>query len=135
MDYLIDGIIIVFVLCCIIFLLFNVAKSISSSKNFPTPKDDSDKKENDKWTIIDKSKTRKVTMEIFATFGIAFWVLVISASILLFFLPFFVLGIYSATKQMANQLIEIKELLRSMKSTIQNTDPSDPDSVFYKRKD
>ena len=74
-------------------------------------------------------------MEIFATFGIAFWILVISASILLFFLPFFVLGIYSATKQMANQLIEIKELLRSMKSTIQNTDPSDPDSVFYKRKD
>ena len=53
MDYLvgvgrIDGIIIVFVLYCIIFLLFNVAKSISSSKNFPTPKDDSDKKENDK---------------------------------------------------------------------------------------
>ena len=134
MDYLIDGIIIVFVLYCMI-LLFNAAKSISSSKNFPTPKDDPQKKENDKWTIIDKSKTGKVTMEIFATFGIAFWVLVISASILLFFLPFFVLGIYSATKQMANQLIEIKELLRSMKSTIQNTDPSDPDSVFYKRKD
>ena len=47
MDYLIDGIIIVFVLYCTI-LLFNVAKSISSSKNFPTPKDDSEKKENDK---------------------------------------------------------------------------------------
>ena len=74
-------------------------------------------------------------MEIFATFGIAFWVLVISASILLFFLPFFVLGIYSATKQTANQLIEIKDLLQSMKSTIQNTDPSHPDSVFYTRKD
>jgi len=46
MDYLIDGIIIVFVLYCII-LLFNAAKSISSSKNFPTPKDDPQKKEND----------------------------------------------------------------------------------------
>ena len=46
MDYLIDGIIIVFVTYCII-LLFNAAKSISSSKNFPTPKDDSEKKEND----------------------------------------------------------------------------------------
>ena len=46
MDYLIDGIIIVFVLSVIIYL-FNAAKGISSSKNFPTPKDDSEKKEND----------------------------------------------------------------------------------------
>ena len=44
MDYLIDGIIIVFVLSVIIYL-FNAAKGISSSKNFPTPKDDSEKKE------------------------------------------------------------------------------------------
>ena len=52
MDYLvgfgrIDGIIIVFLLSVIIYL-FNAAKGISSSENFPTPKDDSDKKENDK---------------------------------------------------------------------------------------
>ena len=46
MDYLIDGIIIVFLLSVIIYL-FNAAKGISSSKNFPTPKDDSGKKEND----------------------------------------------------------------------------------------
>ena len=46
MDYLIDGIIIVFLLSVIIYL-FNAAKGISSSKNFPTPKDDSEKKEND----------------------------------------------------------------------------------------
>ena len=47
MDYLIDGIIIVFLLSVTIYL-FNAAKGISSSKNFPTPKDDSEKKENDK---------------------------------------------------------------------------------------
>ena len=47
MDYLIDGIIIVFVLYCIIFF-YNVGKSQHGSKNFPTPKDDSEKKENDK---------------------------------------------------------------------------------------
>ena len=134
MDYIWKAIGIVFLVTVVIFI-YNALKIQHGSDHFPNQKDDSEKKENDKWTIIDKSKTRKVTMEIFATFGIAFWVLVISASILLFFLPFFVLGIYSATKQMANQLIEIKELLRSMKSTIQNTDPSDPDSVFYKRKD
>ena len=46
MDYLIDGIIIVFLLSIIIYL-FNAAKGMSSSKNFPTPKDDSEKKEND----------------------------------------------------------------------------------------
>ena len=46
MDYLIDGIIIVFVLSVIIYL-FNSAKCISSSKNFPTPKNYSEKKEND----------------------------------------------------------------------------------------
>jgi len=47
MDYLIDGIIIIFVLYCIIFF-YNAAKSQHGSKNFPTPKDDSEKKENDK---------------------------------------------------------------------------------------
>ena len=47
MDYLIDGIIIVFVLTCVIFV-FIAAKSQHGSKNFPTPKDDSKKKENDK---------------------------------------------------------------------------------------
>ena len=46
MDYLIDGIIIVFVLSCIIFF-YNAAKIQHGSKNFPTPKDDSEKKEND----------------------------------------------------------------------------------------
>ena len=58
MDYLSDGIIIVFVLACIIFV-YNAAKIQHGSKNFPTPKDGSEKKENDKWIIIDKSKTRK----------------------------------------------------------------------------
>ena len=61
MDYLINGTIIVFLLYCII-LLFNAAKSQHGSKNFPTPKDDSEKKENDKWTIIDKSKTSKAVL-------------------------------------------------------------------------
>jgi len=44
---LIDGIIIVFVLCCI-FFLFLAGISQHGSKNFPTPKDDSEKKEKDK---------------------------------------------------------------------------------------
>ena len=47
MDYLIDGIIIVFVLCCM-FFIFIAGTSQHGSKNFPTPKDDSEKKENDK---------------------------------------------------------------------------------------
>ena len=47
MDYLIDGIIIVFVLSCIVFF-YNALKIQHGSKNFPTPKDDSEKKENDK---------------------------------------------------------------------------------------
>jgi len=47
MDYLIDGIIIVFVLSCIVFF-YNALKLQHCSKNFPTPKDDSEKKENDK---------------------------------------------------------------------------------------
>ena len=47
MDYLIDGIIIVFVISCIVFF-YNALKIQHGSKNFPTPKDDSEKKENDK---------------------------------------------------------------------------------------
>jgi len=47
MDYLIDEIIIVFVLAFIIFI-YNAAKIQHGSKHFPTPKDDSEKKENDK---------------------------------------------------------------------------------------
>jgi hypothetical protein len=39
---LIDGIIIVFVLCCL-FFLFIAGTNQHGSKNFPTPKDDSDK--------------------------------------------------------------------------------------------
>ena len=62
MDYLMNGIIIVFVLACIVFF-YNALKIQHGSKNFPTLKDDSEKKENDKWTIIDKLKTSKVTME------------------------------------------------------------------------
>jgi len=47
MDYLMNGIIIVFVLACIVFC-YNALKIQHGSKNFPTPKDDSEKKENDK---------------------------------------------------------------------------------------
>ena len=61
MDHLIDGIIIVFVLSCIVFF-YNALKIQHGSKNFPTPKDDSEKKENKKWTIIDKSKTSKAVL-------------------------------------------------------------------------
>ena len=43
MDYLIDEIIIVFVLAFIIFI-YNAAKIQHGSKHFPTPKDDSEKK-------------------------------------------------------------------------------------------
>jgi hypothetical protein len=42
MDYLIDGIIIVFALSFIVFV-YNALKIQHGSKNFPTPKDDSDK--------------------------------------------------------------------------------------------
>ena len=47
MDYLFDGITIVFVIFCIVFF-YNALKIQHSSKNFPTPKTDSEKKENDK---------------------------------------------------------------------------------------
>ena len=40
MDYLMDGIIIVFVLCCI-FFIFIAGTSQHGSKNFPTPKEES----------------------------------------------------------------------------------------------
>jgi len=47
MDYLMDGIIIFFVLACIVFF-YNALKIQHGSKNFPTPKDASEKKENKK---------------------------------------------------------------------------------------
>ena len=40
MDYLIDGIIIIFVLACIVFF-YNALKIQHGSKNFPTPKEES----------------------------------------------------------------------------------------------
>ena len=47
MDYIFDGIIIVFVIDCIVFI-YNALKIQHGSYHFPTPKDDSEKKENDK---------------------------------------------------------------------------------------
>ena len=47
MDYLIDGIIIIFVLACIVFF-YNALKIQHGSDHFPNQKDDSEKKENDK---------------------------------------------------------------------------------------
>jgi len=47
MDYLVEGFIIVFVLACIVFF-YNALKIQHGSNHFPTPKDDSEKKENDK---------------------------------------------------------------------------------------
>ena len=47
MDYIFDGIIIVFVIACIVFI-YNALKIQHGSNHFPTPKDDSEKKENDK---------------------------------------------------------------------------------------
>ena len=46
MDYIIHVTVIVFLLYCI-GLIFSAAKSIGSSKNFPTLKEDLEKKEND----------------------------------------------------------------------------------------
>ena len=46
MDYIFDGIIIVFVIACIVFI-YNALKIQHGSNHFPTPKDDSEKKEND----------------------------------------------------------------------------------------
>ena len=47
MDYIFDGIIIVFVIACIVFI-YNALKIQHGSNHFPTLKDDSEKKENDK---------------------------------------------------------------------------------------
>ena len=47
MDYIFDGIVIVFVIACIVFI-YNALKIQHGSNHFPTPKDDSEKKENDK---------------------------------------------------------------------------------------
>jgi len=58
MDYLIDGIIIVFVLSCIVFF-YNALKIQHGSKNFPTPKDDSKKKEEDEYQRYAKEELEK----------------------------------------------------------------------------
>jgi len=62
MDYLMDGIIIVFVLCCI-FFLFLVGSSQHGSKNFPTPKDDSKKKEEDEYQRYAEEELEKNTKQ------------------------------------------------------------------------
>jgi len=59
---LIDGIIIVFVLTCIIFL-FIAGKSQHGSKNFPTPKDDSKKKEEDEYQRYAEEELKKNTKQ------------------------------------------------------------------------
>ena len=62
MDYLIDGIIIVFVLSCIGFF-YNALKIQHGSKNFPTPKDDSKKKEEDEYQRYAKEELEKNTKQ------------------------------------------------------------------------
>ena len=62
MDYLIDGIIIVFVLSCIVFF-YNALKIQHGSKNFPTPKDDSEKKEEDKYQRYAEEELEKNTKQ------------------------------------------------------------------------
>jgi len=62
MDYLIDGIIIVFVLTCVIFVYF-AATSQHGSKNFPTPKDDSEKKEEDEYQRYAEEELEKNTKQ------------------------------------------------------------------------
>ena len=61
MDYIFKAIGIAFLVSIGLFI-YNALKIQHGSKNFPTPKDDSEKKENDKWTIIDKSKTSKAVL-------------------------------------------------------------------------
>ena len=62
MDYQIDVIIIVFVLCCI-FFLFLVGSSQHGSKNFPTPKNDSKKKEADEYQRYAEEELEKNTKQ------------------------------------------------------------------------
>ena len=62
MDYLIDGIIIVVVLACIVFL-YNALKIQHGSKNFPTPKDDSEKKEEDEYQRYAEEELEKNTKQ------------------------------------------------------------------------
>ena len=59
---LIDGIIIAFVLCCI-FFLFLAGTSQHGSKNFPTPKDDSEKKEEDEYQKYAEEELKKNTKQ------------------------------------------------------------------------
>ena len=57
-----DGIIIVFVLTCLIFMFIG-AKSQHGSKNFPTPKDDSEKKEEDEYQRYAEEELEKNTKQ------------------------------------------------------------------------
>ena len=61
MDYIWKAIGIVFLVTVVIFI-YNALKIQHGSDHFPNQKDDSEKKENDKWTIIDKSKTSKAVL-------------------------------------------------------------------------
>ena len=62
MDDLIDGIIIIFVLSCIVFF-YNALKIQHGSKNFPTPKDDSEKKEDDEYKRYAEEELEKNTKQ------------------------------------------------------------------------
>jgi len=57
------------------------------------------------------------------TFGVIFWIVVIIAAILLFFLPFYVAGIYNQSRQTAtllkdsiSQLQQIKREIRAFRN-------------------
>ena len=62
MDYLIDGIIIVFVLSCIVFF-YNALKIQHGSNHFPTPKDDSKKKKEDEYQRYAEEALEKNTKQ------------------------------------------------------------------------
>ena len=62
MDYLIDGIVIVFVLSFIVFV-YNALKIQHGSKNFPTPKDDSEKKEEEEYQRYAEEELKKNTKQ------------------------------------------------------------------------
>ena len=62
MDYIFDGIIIVFVIACIVFI-YNALKIQHGSKHFPTPKDDSKKKEEDEYQRYAEEELEKNTKQ------------------------------------------------------------------------
>ena len=62
MDYLIDGIIIVFVLSCIVFF-YNALKIQHGSKNFPTPKDDPPKVDQKAISDVNYERAKKDKLE------------------------------------------------------------------------